>query len=298
MIARARATLLPCLAIALLGTATRPAAEVAAVRNGSGGIGAAVQIIDRDPTPWRIWSPVRSGVEPGLLLNPGGDAQLDGPPSVVVDPATSLPVAAWASKRGAFYQILISRFDGQAWTKVTSAQGSDYLALTADSWDNLDPSLSVDQDGSLALVWWRRGGPSGYDEVVLSVKAPGMGWTLPQRVSSEYASARRPSAGFVAGVGAFVAMEQEDAGGTSVVVCEIARDGWPWVQRESDPWGRTVVGQSGGSGPLSAAMGTLRTTSGLMPMVTWLEGSDLATSVYDPESDQWTSPVFTPYPAW
>jgi hypothetical protein len=298
LVARARASFLPCLALALLGTATRPAAEVAAVRNLAGGIEATVQIIDRDPSPWKIWSPVRTGIESALLLNPGGDALADGPPSVTVDPATSLPVAVWASRRGGFYQILISRFEGREWTKVTTPHGSDYLALTADAWDNLDPSLSVDQDGSLALVWWRQGGPSGYDEVMMSVKAPGMGWTLPTRVSADGVPARRPSAGFVAGVGAFVAMEQEDPGGTSVVVCEIARDGWPWVQRESDPWGRTIVWQTGSSASLSAEMGSTRTASGLMPVVTWQEGSDLATSVYDPESDQWSDPIFTPYPLW
>jgi hypothetical protein len=100
---------------------------------------------DSDPimTVWQRFSPPGS---PRHVLNPGGDLNGDGPPSILRSRLTGLPVVVWSQKTASGFDVVISRFEDGAWT------GPDVIAGTPA--DELDPHLIESAEGGFDLFYW------------------------------------------------------------------------------------------------------------------------------------------------
>jgi hypothetical protein len=126
--------------------------------------------------------------QPGLVvLNEGGEANGDGPPSLVVDFATSTVVVAWAKSNAGLYDVVVSRFDGTGWTSP--------MTVASASADELDPQVTLDPaDGTVHLVYWIDDG----NPRVLHRSAPAgtTSFGAAQQVSLPGEIALRPSATF------------------------------------------------------------------------------------------------------
>jgi hypothetical protein len=162
-------------------------AEVGAVARDDGAVSFYVEqsIVD-DPDPigsaWEAHHPEESG---RVSLNADGAANGDGDPSLVATGPSGSPVAAWARSTPGGYDIVVSRFDGIAWTTPQ---------VVADSpADELDPYLAVDRgDGSIHLLYW----VDDASARVLHRQAPAdlSSWSVPVQVSHPNDVACRPSA--------------------------------------------------------------------------------------------------------
>lgn len=273
-------------------------AEVAVIPGDGSAVAATLQIHDRDASPLRIWSPVRQGLEPRLLLNPDGDRYLDGAPSIAFHPVTKLPEAVWSFWDGGAYQIAWSRFDGTAWSMAQTAEGPAYELITSDARQNFDPRIHIDASGNRRVVWWRRDAGT-VDEVVVSVLPPGeTQWWAPQVVSTPGVPTRRPDIRAFPGFGAFIIAEEDSSGTLSLTVFHSPSLTGDVPQRESEPWGRRLVRTAGAEVSLDGSISAHHMAAGQIPRVTWREGDLLVTSLYDPEAMLWTDPVFTPWPVW
>ena len=75
--------------------------------------------IIEDPDPvglsWRAIHPPNSGY---VVLNPQGEVNGDGPPSMLLHPTTSIPIVAWSRAASGGYDVVVSRFESGAWTVV------------------------------------------------------------------------------------------------------------------------------------------------------------------------------------
>jgi len=190
-----------CLA-ASLGTVAR--AEVGVVIHVGGGVSSYLEqgIVD-DPDPissaWIRHHPA-GGIR--IVLNEDGAANGDGEPSLVVHPASGLPIVAWARNAPGGYDVVISRFDGVMWT---------FPQIVADeAADALDPYLAIDpDDGSIHLVYWVHGTVPR----VMHRQAPAdlSSWSTAVQVSHPADVACRPSAVVHEGV-LQVAYEVHDPG--------------------------------------------------------------------------------------
>jgi len=156
-----------------------------------------------DPDPfsivWRQFGPTGPG---RIVLNPQGEVNLDGYPSMLRNPVSDFPVVAWARNSAQGYDIVVSHFDGSAWS------GPEVIA--ASSYDELDPQLVLDPaDGSVHLFYW-------VDEAtprVMHSSAPAdlSSWSGPVQVSQAAEEACRPHGVFHDG-SLYVAYEVHDYG--------------------------------------------------------------------------------------
>ena len=277
-------------------TVTDLRAEVTVIRDSSGGLIGTLQMFEIGTGGGNIWSPVRTSADPALLLNPDGDLYGDGPPSVVMNPVSHMPEAVWSYWDGTHFQIAWSRFDGTAWSMVQTAAGPDFEYLTSGDRQNFDPKFWIDGAGNRRVAWWRDSLAS-VDEVVVAVLPAGeTQWWTPQRISTDGVPARRPDIRTFSRFGTFIVAEESNAGALSAVVYDSPLLTGHTPQRGSDPWGRTVVLNTSTVRPLSAAIYSVTSSGGSVPLIAWRVDSLLATSLFDEESLTWSSPVYVTFP--
>lgn len=181
-------------------------AEVGVAIETSGAAPRVVYVFDgvtEDPTPintiWRKLTPTLDSSH--VTLNPAGEANGDGAPSIVTDAISGVVVAAWSRNSATGFDVVVSRFQNGTWTAVQVVAGSPA--------DELDPQLVLDPDGSIHLVYWVSGATPG----VFHAAAPAdlSSWSTAMPVSQPGQSACRPSGAFYNGV-LRVAYELHDFG--------------------------------------------------------------------------------------
>jgi hypothetical protein len=148
--------------------------------------------ISDDPEPiLGVWgSP--GGSRPGrVVLNPQGDANGDGPPSILFDPVTGLSAVAWSQHSVNGFDVVISRFDGTSWTTPQVIAGDPGV-------DELDPQIIASPDGTVHLFYW----VSGPTPRVFYTSAPAgtTNWSTPIPVSPPGQVTCRPAGAFFGGV--------------------------------------------------------------------------------------------------
>ena len=147
--------------------------------------------ITEDPTPintiWRKLGP------PSLYraeLNPGGEVNGDGPPSLVPDVASGSTFATWALNTSGGYDVVVSRFSAGAWSAPQTVAGG--------SLNQLDPKLTLDSSGSVHLFYWVDSSPP---QVFHTSAPPDLSsWSAPIQVSDPGEPSLRPTGGFWNGV--------------------------------------------------------------------------------------------------
>jgi hypothetical protein len=165
-------------------------------------VGYKMQAIGDDPDPvdtlvWRPFSPPASG---RVVLNPGGEANGDGAPSLLMDATSSLLVAAWSRNSVAGFDIVTSQFVDGAWTTPQ--------VIVAGATNDLDPQLVQDAAGVIHLFYWADGAsPQVFDTQTADLSS----WSTPQLVSQPGEIAVRPAAAVYQGV-LRVAYEVHDFG--------------------------------------------------------------------------------------
>lgn len=160
--------------------------------------------VSDDPHPFgNIWSPTFAPDVTHNPLNPGGTDNGDGRPSLVMSEISGQAHVAWARNSAEGFDIVLSSFDGAAW--------SEWAVLAGDtSVDELDPHLSVDPiNGTVHMFYWVN------DAVprVMHRQAPAdlSSWSDPVRVSGAGEAACRP-AGVVHAGELYVAYEVHGSG--------------------------------------------------------------------------------------
>jgi hypothetical protein len=150
------------------------------------------------PTIWHQISPPGSG---RVVLNPEGEANGDGTPSMLTNPATGLLVVAWARNSASGFDVVISRFENGTWSVPQVVIDTPANAL--------DPQLVLDASGSIHMFYWL----DGTTPQVFLVQAPAdlSSWSAPVLVSQAGQAACRP-AGVVYQDALHVAYEVHDFG--------------------------------------------------------------------------------------
>lgn len=145
-------------------------------------------IDDGEPvlSAWRVYSVSMDG---RCVLNPDGETNNDGDPSLAFNLENDLPMVAWARSSPGGYDVVLSSFTDGAW--------SDPVVLAEDATvgEPADPVLVVDRsDGSVHLLYWE-------DDAwprVMHRQAPAdlSFWSAPAQVSLPSERAVRPSGAF------------------------------------------------------------------------------------------------------
>jgi len=103
--------------------------------------------IGDDPDPihpvWRVYGQAANRA----VLNPTGEANGDGAPSLLADPSTGLVAAAWSRNSANGFDVVLSRFDGTAWAEPQVIAGASGV-------NELDPQIVAGVDGSVHLFYW------------------------------------------------------------------------------------------------------------------------------------------------
>jgi hypothetical protein len=187
------AGLAAAVAVALAASSPAARAEVGATLPAGGGPASIyiVQTIVDDPEPVGVmWVRHNPDGPARKVLNEQGDANGDGAPSTVLRRSDGMPVVAWSRNSPGGYDVVLSTFDGAAWSAAVA------LADSAES--ELDPVLVVDPaDGTVHLLYWIAGGSPR----VMHRQAPEdlSCWSAPVQVSEIGEAACRPSATFHGG---------------------------------------------------------------------------------------------------
>jgi hypothetical protein len=148
-------------------------------------------IDDPDPTTlsWRRYTP--AGDSSRIVLNEQGEANGDGPPSVLFNTITRMPIVAWARNSATGFDVVLSHLVDGAWSQP--------VVLAGLSADELDPFLALDETtGTVHLVYWINDAAPR----IVHRQAPAdlSSWSDPQVVSGPAEIAARPAATFVDGV--------------------------------------------------------------------------------------------------
>jgi len=155
---------------------------------------------DPDVVPSIGWRPYSAPGSGRIVLNPGGEANGDGEPSMLTNPATGQLVVAWSRNSANGFDIVVSRFADGAWSVPQVVVGS-----TA---NDLDPQLLVDDGGTVHLFYWRDGAnPQVFRLTTTDLTT----WSAPELVSQPGEVACRPAAAIFQGV-LRVAYEVHDFG--------------------------------------------------------------------------------------
>ena len=124
-----------------------------------------------------------------LELNPQGETNGDGMPSVVTDVNTGLVAASWSRNSVNGFDIVASRFVAGAWTLPQ--------VVAASSANELDPRLMVDPGGSVHMLYWVDGAtPQVFHRVAPSDLSS---WSAPVLVSQPGVASCRPVSAFYNG---------------------------------------------------------------------------------------------------
>jgi len=142
-------------------------------------------IITDDPDPLGTWIPFEPGLSARVALNPTGDVNGDGKPSIVRNHVSGLAVVAWSRNSPSGYDVVVSHFAGGSWS------GPEVLAGSPS--DEREPFLTIDPaDGTFHVVYW-------IDDAfprVMHRQAPAdlSSWSAPVQVSQAGENACVPSA--------------------------------------------------------------------------------------------------------
>lgn len=188
-------------------------------------------IDDSDPING-IWYPVSPPGGARVALNPLGDDNGDGRPSILRHLPSGLPLVAWSRNSAGGYDVVVSRFENGAWGDPQVVAGSGA--------DELDPFLIPGPGGEVHLLYWLDDGASS---AVYHSQAPAdlSSWSVPVRVSEQDQSARRPVGAFDEGV-LRVAYEVDEGPAEPTSVALARRDGQNFLVE--------VLATSYNSGPL------------------------------------------------
>lgn len=239
--------------------------------NGQGGFFSAGGGDGAEPWPWNAF---RVHAPWALFLNPLGDLRGDGPAAFAIDPGTGLPEVAWAWFDGNDREIVLSRWDGQAWSAPEQ--------VTDNAVDDLDPALAFTDAGALRLSWWRPGVPP---QVWFTERPPGSFWADEERVTWVVAGGSRPAA---EGRGAVqrVAYQSEEAGIRSVVA---AWRGPAWEQATIH---QTAYQGPRGDGDIDVEIHRF----GGRLWVDWVEAAGvLGFASWNPQTESWSAMQTEPY---
>lgn len=153
---------------------------------------------DPDPVPWLRYSPIGS---PRVVLNDQGTVNGDGIPSIAVDLVSGWTLVAWARNSSSGFDVVLSRFQNGSWT--------DPEVLAGTPANELDPSLVIEPDGTVHLLYW----VDGPTPRVMHRQAPAdlSAWSDPVQVSADGELASRPTGVVYRGV-LHVAYEVDDYG--------------------------------------------------------------------------------------
>jgi len=200
IIGTARVAVRLCAAVPVLAAALGARAEVGVVSDPSSPLAGAVlvtQIVDGpDITPW-----VQLSSSPAAVpLNVQGEANGDGPPTILGSPS-GLCIVAWARNSPGGYDVVVSRYANRAWSAPQVLAGAPV--------DELDPFLVQGPGGTVHLFYWEAG---SIPRVMHSQAPPDLSsWSPSVQVSPAGVAACRPAAVFHAGV-LHVAYELHDYG--------------------------------------------------------------------------------------
>jgi hypothetical protein len=215
------------LILLLLASTTASMAEVGASFPTGGGsgiddiyiLGAILEDVDPVNGIWRRYNPDSST---RAVLNPEGEINGDGAPSMLVTSAPRIPLVAWSRNSAQGYDVVLSRFVSGAWTTP------EVLAGSLD--DELDPVLVLDPDtGDVHLFYWV---DEATPKVMHRQADPALvAWSSPVQVSDPADAACRPAGVFHDGV-LRVAYEVHDYGfnQTPRQVVLARWDGAAWIQ--------------------------------------------------------------------
>jgi hypothetical protein len=259
-----RAVLAAAIAIAWLPMPATRAEVGVSVPGGSSSLAVSLYVYgiidDPDPVPsaWHVLTPPTPG---RLVLNPLGDANGDGAPSSVVDPASGLLLVAWAKNTPTGFDIVISRFADGVWSSPQVVVGNP-------SASEKDPSLVLGPDGFIHVFYW----VDGATAQVFETHAPSdlSSWSTPVLISDSAKPSCRPAGGVIDGV-LRVAYEVHDFGyqnsprqvvlarqdGSGFVPEVVALtnnlgDVWPQVHSQSGKvWVDWIDAENNGSGEIA-----------------------------------------------
>jgi hypothetical protein len=147
--------------------------------------------ITEDPSPiGTVWRKLSAPNQLRIDLNPQGEANGDGRPSIVTDANSGLVAAAWSRNSAAGFDVVVSRFVNDAWTVPQ--------VVVASAASELDPRLVLAPDGTVHLFYW----VDGATPQVLHTVAPSdlSSWSTPVLVSQPGVAACRPTGAFYNGV--------------------------------------------------------------------------------------------------
>ncbi len=158
--------------------------------------------LTEDPTPFgSIWRKHSSIDSIHVTLNPEGEANGDGAPSIISDGNTGLIAVAWARNSGTGFDVVVSRLVADAWTAPQ--------VVVASPANERDPQLALAPDGSVHLFYWIDGAtPQVFHRVAPSDLSS---WSAPVLVSQPGVASCRPAGAVHDGV-LRVAYEVHDFG--------------------------------------------------------------------------------------
>lgn len=147
--------------------------------------------ITEDPSPiGNVWRKLTAPNPLHVDLNPQGETNGDGAPSIVADASTDLVAAAWSQNSATGFDIVVSRFIADSWTAPQVVAGAPA--------NERDPQLMLAPDGSVHLFYW----VDGSTPQVLHSVAPSdlSSWSTPVVVSQPGVASCRPAGAFYNGV--------------------------------------------------------------------------------------------------
>lgn len=147
--------------------------------------------LTEDPTPfgsiWRKLSPIDVV---HVTLNPEGEANGDGIPSIISDANSGLIAAAWSRNSTSGFDIVVSLFVADAWTTPQ--------VVVATPANEHDPQVVLAPDGSVHMFYW----VDSATPQVFHTTAPSdlSSWSAPVLVSEPGVASCRPAGAFHNGV--------------------------------------------------------------------------------------------------
>ena len=159
-------------------------AEVSVQLDAQGGI-RRVNVLTREKRSGLqvIWGQVRGRQPLQLLLNPLGDTYGDLAPVVTRHPATGHPWVVWPRNEGNQKRIVLSIWDGKAWTAPVRIAQVDLMG-----YDQLNPRLVFDPAGVPLLVYTE----AAPDSRILFTNLARSAWTPPLLLSDLQVDSRAP----------------------------------------------------------------------------------------------------------
>jgi len=147
--------------------------------------------ITEDPSPiTQIWAKLAPPDAFHVDLNPQGDTNGDGKPSLVTDANSGLTAAAWSRNSANGFDAVVSRFVSGAWTVPQ--------AVVASPANERDPQLVLDPNGSVHMFYWVDGTTP---QVFHTVAPPDLSsWSTAELISEAGVSSCRPAGAFYNGI--------------------------------------------------------------------------------------------------